>query len=115
MSKEGSPVPVTRVERVDDEPANGEVPGTDAHEARKGDAQPDEIAVVPDQESRPASSAASEDVPATVVEEAPGSTAPHSEEFQSKRQADATPDKVIDAEGDVKVDSSPDGHSGMGT
>lgn len=43
-----SPVPVTRVERVDDRPAHGEVPGTPAYEQRTQDAVPDEIEIVPE-------------------------------------------------------------------
>jgi hypothetical protein len=37
-----------RVERVDDEPAYGEVPGTDAYNKRLLDAVPDEMEIVPD-------------------------------------------------------------------
>lgn len=35
------PIPVTKVEKVDSVPSHGEVPGTDAYEMRKGDAEPD--------------------------------------------------------------------------
>jgi hypothetical protein len=41
-----SPIPLTRVERVDTEPRYGEVPGTAAYNMRTEDAQPDEIAVI---------------------------------------------------------------------
>jgi hypothetical protein len=44
----GSPVPKTVVERVDDEPAYGEVPGTDAYNKRLQDAVPDVVVKVPD-------------------------------------------------------------------
>jgi hypothetical protein len=48
-ASEGEPAtPVVRVERVDDRPAYGEVPGTPAYEMRKQDAVPDEIEVVPE-------------------------------------------------------------------
>lgn len=39
----GTPVPRTVVERVDDKPAYGEVAGTQAHEMRMADAEPDEV------------------------------------------------------------------------
>ncbi|KAK3066078.1 hypothetical protein LTS18_002050, partial [Coniosporium uncinatum] len=54
-----SPIPVTRVERVDDKPAHGEVPGTPAYKLRTQDAVPDELEIVPEgSRSRSASSAA---------------------------------------------------------
>lgn len=43
-----SPIPITRVERVDDEPSHGEVPGTDAYQKRAQDAVPDEVEIIPD-------------------------------------------------------------------
>ncbi|KAF2128036.1 hypothetical protein P153DRAFT_432445 [Dothidotthia symphoricarpi CBS 119687] len=43
-----SPIPITRVERVDDEPSHGEVPGTDAYQKRTQDAVPDEVEIIPD-------------------------------------------------------------------
>lgn len=43
-----SPIPITRVERVDDEPRHGEVPGTPAYDKRRQDAVPDEIEVIPE-------------------------------------------------------------------
>ena len=43
----GSPVPKTVVERVDLEPAHGEVDGTAAKEMRLADAVPDEVRVAP--------------------------------------------------------------------
>ena len=43
----GTPVPKTIVERVDDKPAHGEVPGTLAHQQRLADAEPDVIVKVP--------------------------------------------------------------------
>ena len=43
-----SPVPRTRVERVDDSAQHGEVPGTEAYEIRTQDVVPDEIEVVPE-------------------------------------------------------------------
>ena len=43
-----SPIPITRVERVDDTAAHGEVPGTPAYSLRTKDAVPDEIEIVPE-------------------------------------------------------------------
>lgn len=45
-------MPVTRVERVDDELGYGEVPGTEAFKMRRQDAVPDEIDIVPEGTSR---------------------------------------------------------------
>jgi len=42
------PIPITRVERVDDEPSHGEVPGTEAYDMRTADAEPDQFAVIPE-------------------------------------------------------------------
>jgi hypothetical protein len=42
------PIPVTRVEKVDSEPSHGEVPGTEAFEMRKEDAEPDIVEEVGD-------------------------------------------------------------------
>ncbi|SMR51624.1 unnamed protein product [Zymoseptoria tritici ST99CH_3D1] len=50
LSNDGSlsPIPITRVERVDDTAAHGEVPGTPAYAMRTQDAVPDEVEVVPE-------------------------------------------------------------------
>ncbi|PHH86894.1 hypothetical protein CDD83_9611 [Cordyceps sp. RAO-2017] len=45
-----SPVPKTRIEKVDNEPSHGQVPGTEAYQKRGSDAQPDEIAVMADED-----------------------------------------------------------------
>ena len=54
----GAPIPTTRVERVDDKPSHGEVPGTAAHDIRSQDAAADEMVVATDdgtkRSSRPA-------------------------------------------------------------
>jgi len=42
------PIPITKVEKVDSEPSHGEVPGTEAYELRKGDAEPDIIEEIGD-------------------------------------------------------------------
>lgn len=71
---------------------------------REEDAQPDEIAIISDNATpQTPLSAASGIIPATVVEEAPGDgPGPHSAEFEEKRKADATPDLVLNAEGEIK-------------
>ncbi|KAK7408964.1 hypothetical protein QQX98_008842 [Neonectria punicea] len=99
-----SPIPKTRVEKVDDEPAYGEVPGTEAYAKREQDAIPDEIAITPENASthRP-SSTVNTTVPATLVEEAPGDVPePHSAKFEDRRKADTPPDLVLDSEGNIK-------------
>jgi hypothetical protein len=115
-----SPVPVTRVEKVDDEPSHGEVPGTAAYAIRTQDAVPDEVALVPEgtssrSPSRPSSAAAPRSpggspIPKMVVEkvddipshgEVPG-TAAH-----EKRKADAIPDSIVKAQEDAMRSSTP--------
>lgn len=106
-----SPIPITRVERVDDEPAHGEVPGTDAYKMRTQDAVPDEVEIVPDgSRSRSTSRVSVSDrpltpggtpVPKTIVEkidpdkpsygDIPGTLA------HSQRLADAEPDVIVTA------------------
>ncbi|RMD39277.1 hypothetical protein DV735_g5853, partial [Chaetothyriales sp. CBS 134920] len=101
-----SPVPKTRVERVDDEPAYGEVPGTPAYKTRAQDAVPDEVEIVPEGRVSKRASQIMEPVspggtviPRTVVEKVdpeetgygdePGSTA------YRHRSADSVPDAII--------------------
>ncbi|RYN97596.1 hypothetical protein AA0119_g7310 [Alternaria tenuissima] len=106
-----SPIPITRVERVDDEPAHGEVPGTDAYNMRTQDAVPDEVEIVPEgTRSRSASRVSVSDrpltpggtpVPKTIVEkidpdqpsygDVPGTLA------HQQRLADAAPDVIVRA------------------
>jgi hypothetical protein len=106
-----SPIPITRVERVDDEPAHGEVPGTDAYNMRAQDAVPDEVEIVPEgARSRSASRVSTGDIPLTpggtpiprtIVEkidpdqpsygDVPGTHA------HQLRLADAEPDVVVKA------------------
>lgn len=104
-----SPVPITRVERVDDEPRHGEVPNTDAYKKRTADAVPDEVEIIPDgHRSRASSRLRPEDrpntpggspVPKMVVEKIDPDTpaygdVPGTEAFE-KRRADAVPDEII--------------------
>ncbi|PTB46879.1 uncharacterized protein TrAFT101_003682 [Trichoderma asperellum] len=100
-----SPVPKTRVELVDNEPSYGEVPGTEAYEKREQDAEPDEIAVVPENasESPPPTPLEPADIPVTMVEESvgeyPGQDTPQELE---KHKADATPDIILSPNGELR-------------
>lgn len=108
-------IPITRVERVDDTAAHGEVPGTPAYNLRTQDAVPDEIEVVPEgRRSRSATQSRSRShsalsmtsrpdtpggspIPKTIVERVDDKPA-HGEvkgtpAFEM-RQADAAPDEV---------------------
>lgn len=113
-----SPVPMTRVEKVDDEPSHGEVPNTDAYKKRLQDAVPDEVAIVPDgvlssSTSRRGSAVSqpSSPVPRTVVEKVDPDepsigdkprTAAH-----NKRKADAVPDLILKASKSSEALNSP--------
>ncbi|KAH7035258.1 uncharacterized protein B0I36DRAFT_360652 [Microdochium trichocladiopsis] len=117
-----SPIPRTRVERVDDEPSYGEVPGTEAYEKRTEDAEPDEIAVVPDTkleaENSPRSPATPGDrpIPKTVVDEsedAPNSKTHHFHD--DLHQADAAPDLVRKPDGTAAVNPVPSSLETEGT
>ncbi|PSK53795.1 Peptidyl-prolyl cis-trans isomerase-like 4 [Elsinoe australis] len=104
-----SPIPVTRVERVDDEPRHGEVPGTSAYNMRTQDAVPDEVEIVPDgMRSRSASRLSESDrpitpggtmIPKTIVEKVEPENPSYGEvpgtEAWEKRKADAEPDEVL--------------------
>ncbi|KAH7390885.1 hypothetical protein DE146DRAFT_146380 [Phaeosphaeria sp. MPI-PUGE-AT-0046c] len=106
-----SPIPITRVERVDDAPAHGEVPGTDAYKKRTQDAVPDEVEIVPDgQRSRSASRVSGNDrpltpggsmVPKTIVEKIDPEQPSHGDvpgtHAHQLRLADAEPDVIIKA------------------
>ncbi|KAK4039264.1 hypothetical protein C8A01DRAFT_47224 [Parachaetomium inaequale] len=107
-----SPIPKTRVEKVDDKPAYGEVPGTQAYRLREGDAEPDEIAIIPDpsEPSKPepeqtprSPTPGGHPIPTTVVEETPDAegsvTRP---ENRQRRKSDAHPDLVVKADGKVE-------------
>ena len=106
-----------RVERVDDQPAHGEVPGTDAYNKRLLDAVPDEMEVVPDGQrsrsnttrsrsnttrSRAASnlstgSGSHSPIPRTVVERVDDKPAHGEVEGTAAREmrlADAEPDEI---------------------
>jgi len=126
-SSRASPIPRTRVEKVDDSPSYGEVPGTEAYRKREGDAAPDEIAIIPDRDSLklvvPAGGASGagagnsvsspspttpggHPIPKTVVEEAPEEDTPdsaasvsHQHAAHSRRTSDVAPDVLLRADG----------------
>ncbi|RYP74810.1 hypothetical protein DL770_007537 [Monosporascus sp. CRB-9-2] len=113
-----SPIPKTRVERVDDAPAHGEVPGTEAYNKRTQDATPDEIAIIPSPSTQSdsaerAASPGGKPIPKTVVDETedvPGSKTHHFHE--QLHRADATPDLVHKPDGTGEVNPVP---SSLGT
>jgi hypothetical protein len=112
-SRAVSPIPRTRIEKVDAEPSYGEVPGTEAYNKRTEDASPDEIAIVPDEQSLPpiidrSPSPGSKPIPKTVVDETedvPGSTTHRYHEHM--HQADATPDFVRKPDGTGEANPIP--------
>ncbi|KAI1482797.1 hypothetical protein F4774DRAFT_369139 [Daldinia eschscholtzii] len=108
-----SPVPRTRVEKVDDEPSYGEVPGTEAYNKRTEDAEPDEIAIIHDKKPQSVSpdrpvTPGGHPIPKTVVDEsadAPGSSTHHYNE--SLRRADAEPDFIRKPDGTGEANPTP--------
>ncbi|KAM0341734.1 hypothetical protein ACHAPU_009867 [Fusarium lateritium] len=102
--KISSPIPKTRVEKVDDEPSHGEVPGTQAYEMRGQDAMPDEIAIAPEPAaSQDALPVPELNIPTTVVEESPGGrNRSYSIQYEQMRKADASPDILMDPNGQIK-------------
>lgn len=109
-SSRNSPVPITRVEKVDDTPSHGQTPGTPAYQMRMADAVPDEVEVVPEGKRSNRTSRSFEErpitpggtpIPRTVVEKVDPSTPSHGDipgtEAYEKRIADAAPDIVIAA------------------
>lgn len=97
-SRTASPIPITRVEKVDHEASYGEVPGTDAYEKRTEDARPDEVAFVEEDEGmlQPATTQADKSIPKTVLEEIPPSPArSRRNTIQKLHPVDAQPDVVL--------------------
>ncbi|KIX07655.1 uncharacterized protein Z518_02308 [Rhinocladiella mackenziei CBS 650.93] len=102
-----SPIPKTRLEKVDDDPSYGEVPGTPAYEKRIQDAVPDEVEIIPEgrlskrssQLLEPPTTPGGSVIPRTVVEkvdpespsygEVPGTSA------YLQRQMDSAPDVIL--------------------
>ncbi|KAI9719278.1 MAG: hypothetical protein M1812_003608 [Candelaria pacifica] len=123
----GSPIPTTRVERVDDSPSHGEVPGTAAYNIRTQDAIPDAVEIVPEgSHSRSSSRGRVADspstpgggpIPKTVVEKVDPSSPSHGDvpgtEAHQIRKADAVPDVVLKApkDDDGAAAKSPSGHT----
>lgn len=110
LSRPTSPIPRTRVERVDDEPRYGEQPGSPAFDMRRRDAVPDELEIVPEgrlskrnssSNLQPPVSPGGTPVPLMVVEKVDPDTPSHGEvpgtAAYDKRQADAAPDVVLKA------------------
>ncbi|PGH02167.1 hypothetical protein AJ79_07713 [Helicocarpus griseus UAMH5409] len=106
-------VPRTRVEKVDDSPSYGEIPGSPAYEKRELDAVPDEIEIIGSgTPSRPTSSASrrisltpdAAQVPRTVVEKIDPSSPSYGEEpgtaAYEAHKADSAPDMIL------KIDST---------
>ncbi|GFG26716.1 rRNA-processing protein FCF1 homolog [Aspergillus udagawae] len=119
-----SPIPLTRVERVDDSPAHGEIPGTTAYEKRGQDAVPDEIEIIPTgSRSRSSSTVGSQKrpltpggspIPRTIVEKVDLNQPSHGDVpgtlAYEKRRADAVPDLVIKVPEQISdIDSPADG------
>jgi hypothetical protein len=112
-----SPIPKTRVEKVDDEPSYGEVPGTEAYRMREEDAQPDEIAIIPDPDNPSRSRAQSyvrpptpggHPIPKTLVEETPDSPGSVTHpEVEKKHRADPPPDLVLKAGRETATERGP--------
>ncbi|RDW57581.1 DUF5102 domain-containing protein [Aspergillus mulundensis] len=113
-----SPVPRTRVEKVDDVPSHGDVPGTSAYEKREQDAVPDEVEVISRSRSPSAAGQRRRSVtpggtriPRTVVEKVdPGQPSygdvPGTEAYE-KRRADAVPDMVTKTSKSTTPSGSP--------
>ncbi|KAI9779054.1 MAG: hypothetical protein M1839_007720 [Geoglossum umbratile] len=103
-SRPHSPIPSTRVEKVDGGPSYGEVPGTSAYEMRKEDAVPDEVEIIRDSDDgkkvidRP-TTPGGRPIPTTVVEKVDPLTPSHGEvpgtDAHEIRKADAVPDLVL--------------------
>ena len=107
QSSQHSPIPKTRVEKVDDEPSYGEVPGTEAYRMREGDAEPDEIAISADKNKSGGSGEGEEKqagqqsgpVPKTVVEQTEDAEGLQAAP-EKKHRADPPPDLVVKAGAD---------------
>ncbi|PGH00746.1 hypothetical protein GX51_05627 [Blastomyces parvus] len=105
-SRTPSPIPRTRLEKIDNSPSYGEVPGSPAYESRELDAVPDEIEIVgKGPPSRPASRASTRAtldpnlVPRTVVEKVDPSSPSYGEEpgttAYESHKADSAPDMIL--------------------
>lgn len=92
-----SPIPKTRVEKIDTTPSHGEVPGTEAHKKREADAQPDEIAVTDESNSgTPTAETFKQDTPITVLEPVSSNEADSGCKSTGPSGVDAEPDIVLE-------------------
>ncbi|KAK3173739.1 hypothetical protein OEA41_007071 [Lepraria neglecta] len=119
-SRPSSPIPITRVEKVDDRESHGEVPGTAAYNMRMQDAVPDELEVIPEGSgSRPSSRADQQanlaspggmPIPKTVVEKVDPAAPSHGDvpgtAAHAIRKADAVPDAILKAPENQKISGS---------
>ncbi|EQL37068.1 hypothetical protein, variant [Blastomyces dermatitidis ATCC 26199] len=105
-SRTPSPIPRTRVEKIDNSPSYGEVPGSPAYETRRLDAVPDEIEILgngpPSRPGSRASTRATLDpkmVPRTIVEKIDPSSPSYGEEPGTRayesHKADSAPDMIF--------------------
>ncbi|KAL1884253.1 hypothetical protein VTK73DRAFT_3237 [Phialemonium thermophilum] len=121
QSPRSSPIPKTRVERVDGNHCFGEVPGTEAYQKRAEDAAPDEIAVVsnsspsspcPRADEGTPSSSEGKPIPKTVVERTADSDGSVTHpELEEKHKADPSPDLVLNAGPELSDGGQGDGGS----
>ncbi|KAK4692156.1 hypothetical protein P7C71_g4996, partial [Lecanoromycetidae sp. Uapishka_2] len=119
-SEPSSPIPLTRVERVDDRDNHGEVPGTAAYKMREQDAVPDELKIIPEgsnnspnstlNQKDPISSPTGMPIPKTVVEKVDAASPSHGDvprtAAHSIRSADAVPDVILQVPGDGEAPHS---------
>ncbi|KAG6009499.1 hypothetical protein E4U21_002135 [Claviceps maximensis] len=92
------PIPITRVEKIDSIPSYGEVPGTEAHNLRQADAQPDEIAVATDftdEDLEASIETPRQEVPITVLEPVQSASG-GSPVSTTSPDVDAKPDIVLE-------------------
>ncbi|KAG6089671.1 hypothetical protein E4U15_001934 [Claviceps sp. LM218 group G6] len=115
LEEASTPIPITRVEKVDSNPSYGEVPGTEAYRQREADAQPDEIAVLDDFTKEHLEEASMDtprqDVPITVLEPVQSD---HEESSAPTRSSDvdAKPDIVLEAVSDCAENDYEDEKTG---
>ncbi|KAL4873268.1 hypothetical protein BDV12DRAFT_99629 [Aspergillus spectabilis] len=113
-----SPVPRTRVEKVDDAPSHGDVPGTNAYGKRELDAVPDEVEVLSRSKSpstagqrRRSVTPGGGRIPRTVVEKVDPDQPSYGDipgtEAYDKRRADAVPDVVVKSSDSTNPSGSP--------
>ncbi|KAM5449828.1 hypothetical protein MaudCBS49596_004590 [Microsporum audouinii] len=107
-SRSQSPVPRTRVEKVDSSPRHGEVPGSPAYQQRLADAVPDEIDIIQEEKRNAQHTPACPErprtpggtlIPLTVVEKVDPSSPAYGEEpgtqAYESRKADFPPDRIF--------------------